>query len=107
LTTGRTLAHYNNSAQTKRSSKLLTKYHEDTVLASIQDRGKLGERVVLKSKYGETAPLPVKFSDKIRPKTLFVTFHHAKSKVNALFGDEADEEVLTARFKSVKVEVEL
>ncbi len=29
LTTGRTLAHYNNAAQTKRSSKLHTKYDED------------------------------------------------------------------------------
>ena len=105
LTTGRTLAHYNNSAQTKRSRKLLTKYDEDVILASEQDRDKFGERVALKSKYGQTIKLPVKFSSKIKPKTLFVTFHHSKSKVNSLFGDEADELVATARFKSICVEV--
>ena len=105
LTTGRTLAHYNNSAQTKRSKKLLTKYDEDTILASIEDRDKIGNRVILKSQYGETSPLNVKFTDKIKPKTLFCTFHHSKSKINAIFGDEADELIMTARFKSVKVEV--
>jgi len=105
LTTGRTLSHYNNSAQTKRSKRLLSRYDEDVILASVEDREILSDRVILKSKYGKTAKLPVKFTDKIRPKTLFVTFHHAKSRVNSLFGDEADEFVLTARFKSVKVEV--
>jgi formate dehydrogenase major subunit len=105
LTTGRTLSHYNNSAQTKRSKRLLSRYDEDVILASVEDREILSDRVILKSKYGKTAKLPVKFTDKIRPKTLFVTFHHAKSKVNSLFGDEADEFVLTARFKSVEVEV--
>jgi formate dehydrogenase major subunit len=105
LTTGRTLAHYNNSAQTKRSKKLLTKYNEDVILASIKDKDILSDRVILKSSYGQTAELPIKFSDKIRPRTLFVTFHHSKSRVNALFGDEADELVATARFKSVKVDV--
>jgi len=105
LTTGRTLSHYNNSAQTKRSKRLLSRYDEDVILASIEDRDILSDRVILKSKHGKTAKLPVKFTDKIKPKTLFVTFHHAKSKVNSLFGDEADEFVLTARFKSVEVDV--
>jgi formate dehydrogenase major subunit len=106
LTTGRTLAHYNNAAQTKRSKTLLTKYDEDVILASVEDREIiLSDRVILKSPYGETANLPIKFSDKIKPRTLFVTFHHSKSKINALFGDEADELIDTARFKSVKVEV--
>ncbi len=96
LTTGRTLSHYNNSAQTKRSKRLLSRYDEDVILASVEDRNILADRVILKSKYGKTTKLPVKFTDKIRPKTLFVTFHHAKSRVNSLFGDEADEFVLTA-----------
>jgi formate dehydrogenase major subunit len=105
LTTGRTLAHYNNAAQTKRSSKLHTKYDEDVLLAPLEDEGKLGDKVILKSDYGESEALSVKYTDKVKPKTLFCTFHHAKSRINALFGDEADELILTARFKSVKVEV--
>jgi len=105
LTTGRTLAHYNNAAQTKRSSRLDTRYDEDVLLAPLEDEAKMGSKVILKSRYGETEALSVKFTDKVRTKTLFVTFHHAKSRINALFGDEADEMILTARFKSVKVDV--
>jgi formate dehydrogenase major subunit len=105
LTTGRTLAHYNNAAQTKRSSKLDTKYDEDVILAPLEDEEKFGDKVILKSAYGESEALNVKYTDKVKTKTLFCTFHHAKSRINALFGDEADELILTARFKSVKVEV--
>ncbi len=105
LTTGRTLAHYNNAAQTKRSSKLHTKYDEDVLLAPIEDEDKFGDRVILKSPHGESEALKVKYTDKVKTKTLFCTFHHAKSRINALFGDESDELIMTARFKSVKVEV--
>jgi formate dehydrogenase major subunit len=105
LTTGRTLAHYNNAAQTKRSEKLLTKYDEDLLLAPLEDEDKLGERVILKSQYGETEALKVKYTDKVRSRTLYSTYHHSKSRINALFGDECDELILTARFKSVKVNV--
>jgi len=105
LTTGRTLAHYNNAAQTKRSSKLDTKYDEDMLLAPLEDEGKFGDRVILRSEHGESEALTVKYTEKVKPKTLFCTFHHAKSRINALFGDDADELIMTARFKSVKVEV--
>jgi len=105
LTTGRTLAHYNNGAQTKRSSKLDTKYDEDVLLASIEDEGKFGDRVIMRSPHGESEALSVKYTDKVKPKTLFCTFHHAKSRINALFGDECDALIMTARFKSVKVEI--
>jgi formate dehydrogenase major subunit len=105
LTTGRTLAHYNNAAQTKRSRKLDTKYDEDILWAHPDDEARFGERVILRSPYGESEALKVAYSDTIRPRTLFTTFHHAKSRINALFGDESDELILTARFKSVKVEV--
>jgi len=105
LTTGRTLAHYNNAAQTKRSEKLLTRYDEDLLLAPLEDEGKLGDRVILKSQYGETEALKIKYTDKVRSRTLYSTYHHSKSRINALFGDECDELILTARFKSVKVDV--
>jgi formate dehydrogenase major subunit len=105
LTTGRTLAHYNNAAQTKQSPSLLDKHEEDVVLASLEDQGKFAEHIVLKSAYGESEALRVVYTDKVRPKTLFCTFHHAKSRINALFGDESDALILTARFKSVRVEI--
>ncbi len=106
LTTGRTLAHYNNAAQTLQSDALNKHYSEDILLVCDGDAADVtGEKVILKSAFGQTAPLTVKFTNKIQPKTLFVTFHHAASKINALFGDKRDELILTAAFKSVKVEI--
>jgi len=105
LTTGRVLAHYNNTAQTKRSQKLISKYDEDILLASPSAKKLFGDKVILKTKYGESEALSVKYSDNIKNKTLFVTFHHTKSKINRLFGDECDSFVMTAKFKSIKVEV--
>ena len=105
LTTGRILAHYNNSAQTKRSQKLVTKYDEDIVYAPIEDEDKFGDKVILKSQYGESEALTIRYSDKIKPNTIYTTFHHASSRINALFGDESDELVMTARFKSIKVQI--
>ena len=111
LTTGRILLHYNNANQTGRC-KTLNKFKlfkEDVVYASEEDRERLknAKRVKLISPYGESAPLPVEFNRHIKKGTLFVSFHRAKSKVNFLFGDEADEFVKTAKFKSIKVKVEV
>lgn len=107
LTTGRVLVHYNNAAQTKQSPKLQEKCEEDVLLVSIEDQDKFStEKVILKSEYGQTNPIPIKFVKSVKPGTLYTSFHHAKSKINYIFGDEADELILTARFKSVKVEVE-
>ncbi len=106
LTTGRTIAMYNNSAQTKQTQSLLDRYDEDLLLVNDKDAEDFkSERVILKTEYGETKPLKVKFTEKVEPKTLFVTFHYADSKINSLFGDRSDELILTAAFKSVKVEV--
>ena len=106
LTTGRTLAQYNNAAQTKQSERLNKHYDEDILLVNQGDAADFkSPQVILKSEYGETNPLTVKFTDKVQPKTLFCTFHHAKSKINNLFGDKCDELILTAAFKSVKVEI--
>ncbi|DAB30856.1 MAG TPA: formate dehydrogenase [Sulfurimonas sp. UBA12504] len=106
LTTGRTIAHYNNAAQTKRSPNLNKRYEEDVLLVYEGDAHEFtSEKVILKSEFGQTNPLTIKITDKVQPKTLFVTFHHAESKINNLFGDKSDEVILTAAFKSIKVEV--
>ncbi len=106
LTTGRTIAMYNNAAQTKQTPSLMERYSEDILLVHENDAHDFrSQRVILKTEFGQTTPLSVKFTDKVEPKTLFVTFHHASSKINALFGDKSDELILTAAFKSIKVEV--
>jgi formate dehydrogenase major subunit len=108
LTTGRTIAHYNNAAQTKESPKLMKKHSEDILLVSSEDLEFFANKthVVLRSQYGKSEPLKVKVTKRIKKGTLFTTFHHAKSKINFLFGDECDELTKTARFKSIKVIVE-
>ena len=106
LSTGRTLAHYNNAAQTSRSESLMKRYPEDILLVCEDDAADFtSEKVILKSEYGETTPLTIKITDKVQPKTLFSTFHHASSKINSLFGDAKDEVIMTAAFKTIKVEV--
>lgn len=107
LTTGRTIVQYNNAAQTKISEALNSKYDKDVVLASVEDQDRIGsDHIIMRTQYGETAVLPVKFVKTIKQGTLFTTFHHAASKVNYIFGDEADELIMTAKFKSIRVEVE-
>ncbi len=103
LTTGRHIAHYNNTAQTRESKKLLKRYDDDILF--VNPIHKLGDEVILKSEYGETKPLKIKYTKKVKPFTLYTTFHFAKNHINYVFGDEADEKVKTARFKSVEVEI--
>jgi len=106
LTTGRTLAQYNNASQTSRCEKLNKRYDETILLVNENDAADFSsEKVILRTQYGQSAPLIVKLTDKVQPKTLFCTFHHATSKINTLFGDRCDELILTAAFKSIKVEV--
>ena len=107
LTTGRTIVQYNNAAQTQECEALNSKYDKDIVLASIEDKDRIGsEQIIMRTKYGETSVLAIKFVKTIKPGTLFCTFHHASSKINYIFGDEADELIMTARFKSLRVEIE-
>ncbi len=107
LTTGRVLSHYNNSAQTKESPRLIDKHSEDILLVSIEDKEffKNRKEVVLSTSYGQSAPLRVKISKNIKKGTLYTSFHHSKSKINFLFGDESDSLTKTARFKSLKVDI--
>jgi len=106
LSTGRTLAHYNNASQTSRTQSLMDRHSEEVLLVCEEDADDFtSDRVILRSEFGETTPLKIKITDKVQPKTLFTTFHHAKSKINALFGDARDEVIMTAAFKTIKVEV--
>lgn len=107
LTTGRIIAQYNNARQTRLSPKLLSAYSEDVALISREDAKKLdlSKKAVLRSAYGESAPLSLKESKTIKKGTLFATFHFEESGINRLFGDEADTETKTPRFKAVEVEI--
>lgn len=103
LSTGRVLEQYNNAAQTKESEKLWGKHNEDILLVHPDDGFDNEKRYMLFSKYGESRPLKIKITDKVKPRTLFTSFHHSKSHINYLFGDESDSITKTAKFKSVEV----
>jgi len=108
LSTGRIIDHYNNARQTAECAKLDKRHEEDIILVSIEDAERFDteKRYVLKSAYGESKPLKIKITKNMKKGCLFTTFHHSKSHINFLFGDEADSFVMTARFKSVKVSIE-
>jgi formate dehydrogenase major subunit len=108
LSTGRIITHYNNSAQTRGTDRLLKLHDKDILLVSFEDKEFFGEAesVKLKTSYGESGELPIKFTKTMKKGTLFTTFHHPESKINFLFGDQSDELIGTPVFKSLKVEVE-
>ncbi len=105
LTTGRIIEHYNNAAQTKESEKLWNKHNEDVLYVSKEDGFDEEKRYILRSANGESRPLKIRVSDRQKKGTLFTTFHHAKSRVNFLFGDESDSVTKTAKFKALEVEI--
>ena len=106
LTTGRALAQYNNSAQTKFTQSLNKRYEEDVLLVHEDDsKDFTSDKVMLKTEFGQTNPITIKLTDKVEPKTLYATFHYAETKLNNIFGDKSDELILTAAFKSIKVDV--
>lgn len=108
LSTGRILEQYNNARQTTECEQLNKRYSETVLLVSKEDEELFDDtkKYILTSNYGRSKPLKIKITKSIKKGTLFTTFHHAKSHINFLFGDEADEYVKTACFKSVKVKVE-
>jgi len=62
LTTGRTLAQYNNASQTSRSERLNKRYDETVLLVHEDDAADFtSEKVVLKTAFGQSEPLSVKF----------------------------------------------
>jgi formate dehydrogenase major subunit len=107
LSTGRVLTQYNNAAQTSETPRLNDKYEEDFALISPVDAARfdLAKRYFLASDYGKSAALRLKIDDGIKPRTLFCTFHHARSRVNRLFGGESDQITMTPRFKALKVKI--
>ncbi|MDR3347103.1 MAG: molybdopterin-dependent oxidoreductase [Helicobacteraceae bacterium] len=108
LTTGRALEQYNNGAQTSESDRLLRKAESDLLHICPNDAQILGQssHCRLTSAYGSSSPLRVKIDEDIREGTLFCTFHHARSRINYLFGDECDPITKTPRFKAIEVRLE-
>jgi formate dehydrogenase major subunit len=107
LTTGRILSQYNVGTQTRRTAN--SKWHpEDRLEISKEDaeaRGiRDGEWVQLTSRFGSTK-LRAQFSARVNAGVVYTTFHHAKSKVNAVTSDLSDWATNCPEYKVTAVEV--
>lgn len=107
LTTGRILSQYNVGTQTRRTAN--SKWHpEDRLEISKEDaeaRGiRDGEWVQLTSRFGSTK-LRAQFSTRVNAGVVYTTFHHAKSKVNAVTSDLSDWATNCPEYKVTAVEV--
>lgn len=108
LTTGRVLEQFNAGTMTMRTpnrelrpTDLLMISKADSARLSITD----GERVVLKSNYGE-AVLPAQVSDRVKCGELFASFHDPKVFLNYATGPTRDRFTQAPEFKVTAVRVE-
>jgi formate dehydrogenase major subunit len=107
LTTGRILTQYNVGTQTRRTAN--SKWHpEDVLEINEQDaapRGvKDGDWVRISSRFGQIE-LRAKVSERVNPGVVYTTFHHAKSKANAVTSDLSDWATNCPEYKVTAVDV--
>lgn len=107
LTTGRILSQYNVGTQTRRTPNSIW-HPEDVLEISAEDAAQRhisdSDLVVIKSKYGETE-LRAKISARVNPGIVYTTFHHAKSKANAVTSDLSDWATNCPEYKVTAVDV--
>jgi formate dehydrogenase major subunit len=107
LTTGRILSQYNVGTQTRRTPNSMW-HPEDVLEINEQDalaRGvKDGGWVKVSSRFGQIE-LRAKISERVNPGVVYTTFHHAKSKANAVTSDLSDWATNCPEYKVTAVDV--
>jgi formate dehydrogenase major subunit len=108
LVTGRTLYQFNAGTMTMRTANaelratdLLDVSAEDANALKLHD----GERVRIRSRYGEAA-LPIRITSSVRRGELFATFHIAEAFVNRVTSPHRDRYVKTPEYKITAVRIE-
>ncbi|MGI9259653.1 MAG: formate dehydrogenase subunit alpha, partial [Gammaproteobacteria bacterium] len=107
LTTGRILTQYNVGTQTRRTPN--SQWHSEDVLemsrGDMQARGlRDGDSVKITSRFGSTQ-LNVVESPNVNPGVIYTTFHHAKTKANAITSDLSDWATNCPEYKVTAVEI--
>jgi formate dehydrogenase alpha subunit len=107
LVTGRRLYHFNNAAQTGRTSTAVGKFEAlDMNPADMEKLNlQLGQLVTLKSPRGEIK-IPVRQDDSVLKGTVFTSFHDAKILINTLVGGPGDTFTDTYSYKYTAAAVE-
>ncbi len=107
LTTGRILSQYNVGTQTRRTPNSLW-HPEDMLEINAEDaatRGvKEGDLVRVASRFG-AIELRARISSRVNPGVVYTTFHHAKSKANAVTSDLSDWATNCPEYKVTAVDV--
>lgn len=108
LTTGRRLEHYNSGSMTRRTPNLAL--HDADRLEIHPDdarhRGvEPGDRVRVRSARA-TIEVEAEVTDRVRPGTVFLSFHHPEAATNRLLGHVRDRVTGCPEFKVEAVEVE-
>ena len=108
LITGRLLEHYNVGTMTRRTpnQKLVTEdvleiHPADASREHIAD----GERVNLESRWGNTI-VKAKYSRRIAPSTLFLSFHYPQTHTNRVTGPHLDPKSKCPQYKAVAVRLQ-
>ncbi|MGL1956037.1 MAG: formate dehydrogenase subunit alpha [Colwellia sp.] len=108
LITGRTLVHYNVGTQTRRTKN--SEWHEeDELLIHPGDAESLslktGELVSLTSRTNAIS-MKIRLSKKVKIGTLYTTFHHPETTINAIQGWDKDKVTKCPEFKVTAVKIE-
>ena len=107
LNSGRTLYQFNAGTMTQRtrnSELLTTDYLEIAPEDAFRLHVRTGERVRVRSRYGE-AIMPIQIRSSVRPGELFATFHDAGIFLNRVTGPHRDARVKTPEYKVTAVSV--
>ncbi len=106
LVTGRRLAHYNNGSMTRRCKGLAALEPEEVVEVHPDDAAGLGIengcRTMVVSRRGALEVL-VRVTERSRPGSVFMAFHHDEPLVNILTSPGVDEVAGTPEYKACAV----
>ena len=110
LVTGRRREHYNNGSMTRRCAGLLALVPEELVEIHPDDAARLGisdgQRVQIKSRRG-AIELTASVTERSRPGSVFMAFHHEEPLTNILTSPGVDEIAMTPEYKACAVNVAL
>ena len=107
LVTGRgSYHHYHTATMTRNSKRLVREYPQALLEINIQDSNKLkitdGETVELSSKRG-TVHITTQITDRVKPGTVFSSFHFFEVPINQLTVDAMDPKSKCPEFKVCSV----
>jgi predicted molibdopterin-dependent oxidoreductase YjgC len=108
LVTGRRREHYNNGSMTRRCVGLIALVPEEHLDIHPDDAAKLGisdgQRVQVRSRR-DALEVTACVTDRCRPGSVFMAFHHEKPLTNLLTSPGLDEIALTPEYKACAVSI--